>query len=405
MSFPLAPLLIAIAILSGQSSDLVDLERAAAASPSDVQAQRRLAAAYEAAGRRLDAVTAWTTVTGLAPQAPGGWYALGLAYSALSQEAIRSFEDRSEEATWRRLLTADSLLATGHLTDAFAIYRSVEGQLPSMVTIHEAIAQIYERSGHAAWAALERKRVVLPADGCAQRKPLCEFRAGRYQSALDGALVGSDPESRYWQARAARELARAAYAHLDSLPDSPERRASRAAIARAEDRHQDAVTELTAALTLAPGNPTLTFELATACYAARNYEQALATVTPVLRARPDDPRLVKLAGYSLLQLRRPEEALPLLQRAATLDPSDPGPQLALGRAQAQRGDHAAAIPLIEPHLGTDSDGSLHVQLARAYMGIGQQEKAAALLKKSEELHRAAEERSAAAARRKIEAPR
>jgi tetratricopeptide (TPR) repeat protein len=404
VSFPLAPLLIAIATLSGQSSDLVDLERAAAASPSDVQAQRKLAVAYEAAGRRPDAVTAWTRVTRLAPQAPGGWYALGLAYGAVAQQATRSFEDRAEEAPWRQLLTADSLLATGHLTDAFALYRSVEAQLPSMVTIHDSIGQIYERSGHAAWAALERERVVLPADACAKRKPLCEFRAGRYRSALDAALDGSEAESRYWQARAARELARAAYAHLDALPDSPERRASRAAIARAEDRHQDAVTELTAALKLAPGNPTLTFELATACYAARNYEQALATITPGLRARPDDPRLVKLAGYSLLQLRRPGEALLLLQRAATLDPSDPGPQLALGRAHLQRGDYAAAIPLIEPHLGTDSDGSLHVQLARAYTGTGQREKAAALLTRSQELHRAGEERSAAAARRRIEPP-
>jgi predicted Zn-dependent protease len=148
----------------------------------------------------------------------------------------------------------------------------------------------------------------------------------------------------------------------------------------------------------------LTFELATACYAARNYEQALATITPGLRARPDDPRLVKLAGYSLLQLRRPGEALLLLQRAATLDPSDPGPQLALGRAHLQRGDYAAAIPLIEPHLGSDSDGSLHVQLARAYTGTGQREKAAALLTRSQELHRAGEERSAAAARRRIEPP-
>ena len=218
-------------------------------------------------------------------------------------------------------------------------------------------------------------------------------------------MTGADAESRYWRARSARELARAAYAHLDTLSDSPERRASRATIARAEDRHQDAVTELTAALELAPGNPTLTFELATACYAARNYEQALATVTPLLRARPDDPRFVKLAGYSLLQLRRLDEALPLLQRAAAIDPSDPGPQLALGRAHLQRGDYAAAIPLIEPHLGTDSDGSLHVQLARAYTGVGQREKAAALLAKSQELHRASEERSAEAARRKIEPPR
>jgi tetratricopeptide (TPR) repeat protein len=404
-SLQLAAFLFSISIFSPQSTDLIDLERAAAARPSDVQAQRRLAAAYESSGRRLDAVTAWTKVTELAPQAPTGWYALGLAYSAVSQEAIRSFEDRAENPAWRQLLIGDGLLATGHLTDAFAIYRSVESQLPSMVTIHESVAQIYDRSGHAAWAARERKLGVLSADACANRRALCEFRAGRYRSALDAALTGTDAESRYWRARAAHELARASYAHLDTLPDSPERRASRATIARAEDRHQDAVAELTTALKLAPGNPTLTFELATACYTARDYERALATVNPLLRARPDDSRLVKLAGYSLLQLRRLDEAQPLLQKAAAIDPSDPGPQLALGRAQLQRGDYSAAIPLIEPHLGTDADGSLHVQLARAYTGVGQREKAAALLTKSQDLHRASEERTTAAAQRKIEPPR
>ena len=114
---------------------------------------------------------------------------------------------------------------------------------------------------------------------------------------------------------------------------------------------------------------------------------------------------MKLAGYSLLQLRRLDEALPLLQRAAAIDPADPGPQLALGRANLQRGDYSAAIPLIEPHLGTDQDGSLHVQLARAYGGVGQREKAAALLAKSQELQRLSEEQAAAAARRTITAPR
>ena len=401
----LAAILLSVATLSLQSGGLADLERAATANPSDVQAQRRLAAAYEAAGRKLDAAAAWSRVTELAPQTPAGWYALGLAYNAVAQEAARSFEDQQAEAAWRQLLTADSLLATGHLTDAFVIYRIVQGQLPSMVTIHDSVAQIYERSGHTAWAARERERSVLPSDGCAVHKTLCEFRAGRYRSALDLAMAGSDAESRYWQARTARELSRASYAHLDTLADSPERRASRATIARAEDRHLDAVTELTAALKLAPGTPALAFELATALYGARNFEQALTTVEPLLRARPDDPRLVKLAGYSLMQLRRLDESLPLLQRAAALDPSDPGPQLALGRAQVQRGDYAAAIPLLEPHLGTDSDGSLHVQLARACTGTGQREKAAQLLKRSQELQRAAEERSAAAAQRKIEPPR
>lgn len=401
----LAAVFLSFASLSPQPSDLSALERAAAANPADLQAQRRLATAYETAGRRLEAVTAWTRVTELAPNVPSSWYALGLAYNAVSQETIRSLEDRSDEAPWRQLLTADSLLATGHLTDAFAIYRSVEPKLPAMVTIHDSIAEIYERSGHAPWAARERTLAAVSAEVCAKRKALCEFRAGRYRSALDTALIGTDAESLYWRARAARELARTAYAHLDTLADSPERHAVRATVARAEDRHQDAVTELTAALKLAPRNPTLTFELATACYAARNYEQALATVRPMLDARPDDPRLLKLAGYSLLQLRRLDEALPLLRRAIAADPSDPGPQLALGRTHLQRGDYANAIPLLEPHLDADPDGSLHVQLARAYTGMGQREKAAALLQRSAELHKAAEDRSAAAARRTIEPPR
>ena len=87
----LGAFLFLAAALSPQSSDLANLERAAAANPADPQAQRRLAAAYETAGRRLDAVAAWTRVTELAPRTPSGWYALGLAYNAVSQEAVRSF--------------------------------------------------------------------------------------------------------------------------------------------------------------------------------------------------------------------------------------------------------------------------------------------------------------------------
>lgn len=138
---------------------------------------------------------------------------------------------------------------------------------------------------------------------------------------------------------------------------------------------------------------------------ARNYEQAVATLSPLLQAHPDDPRLLKVVGYSLLQLRRLDEALPTLQRAVERDSSDPGPRLALGRAYLQNGDFAAAIPLIEPHLAGDEDGSLHVQLARAYSGLGQRDKAAALLARSEEIRRAAEERSAASAQRTITPPK
>ena len=79
--------------------------------------------------------------------------------------------------------------------------------------------------------------------------------------------------------------------------------------------------------------------------------------------------------------------------------------MALVRAYVHTGQFADAIPVLEAHLPHDEDGSLHVQLARAYTGTGQREKAAEFLKKSQDLQRASEERIAAAAKRKIEPPR
>src|SRR5262249_7444707 len=126
---------------------------------------------------------------------------------------------------------------------------------------------------------------------------------------------------------------------------------------------------------------------------------------PLVRAAPDDGRVLMLAGYSLLRLRRLEEAIPLLQRAAKRNGADPAPRLALGRAYLQNGNYASAIPLIEVQLAGDDDGSLHVQLARAYAGVGEQDKAATLLAASVELQRAADRRAATSAQRAITAPK
>ena len=177
----------------------------------------------------------------------------------------------------------------------------------------------------------------------------------------------------------------------------------RAARARAEERYTDAITELKAALRLAPREPELIYELASAYYSARDFDLAITTSSPLLQMHPDDVRLLALKGHSLLQLRRPEEAVAILQRVVERDPADVGARLALGRAHLQTGHAEMAIALIEGELAKDDDGSLHVQLARAYMGLGQREKAAQLLARSEEIQRAARERAAIAAARTITA--
>jgi predicted Zn-dependent protease len=390
----------------GRAADAIaPLQKAVAGRPSDIESRRMLAQAFAETGRPTDAVVQLRAVTEIAPKAPAGWYALGHAYNAVTQEAMSTFEDQPEDSPWRQLLVADALLADGRLTDSFALQRAALERLPAMVSIHDSIAKIYELSQHPEWAATERAKAALSPAACARRKALCEFRAGRFRAALSAALAGTDIESRYWRARAATELALGAFKQLEDLPDSRERREVRATLALAQRRYTDAIAELTVALKFAPDDPGLVDDLGTAYYSSREYEKAVDTFTPLLKANPDDPRLLTLVGDSLLQLQRVDEAIPLLRRAVEHDQADPMPRLALGRAFLQKGEFAAAIPLLEEQLARDHDGSLHVQLARAYSGLGQKDRAEALLTKSQELQQAAQERGAAAGQRTIEAPK
>ena len=357
-----------------------------------------------ASGRPVDAVMKLRRITEIAPTVPAGWYVLGHAYNAVVQEAIGTFSDRPEDMPWRQLLLADAFMSDGRLTDAFALYRQAGEQLPSMLTIHDSVTRIYEQTDHRDWAAKERASTP-PVPDCTSRKPMCEFRAGRYGAAYAAALRGNDNESRYWLARAATELALAAFKRLEALPDSRERREVRGTVAQAERRYTDAIAEFQAALKFAPGDEALRADLGSTYFFAGDYENAAATLLPLVKAHGDDPQLLGWCGKALLELQRIEEAIPFLQRSADLDTSDPSVRLALARAYIAKEYFAAAAPLLELDLPDDADGSVHVQLARAYKGLGKDEKAAELLARSQELQRASQQRSAATGERKITPPK
>jgi tetratricopeptide (TPR) repeat protein len=381
------------------------LKQALSQQPSSLENRRMLAEAYAASGRPADALAELREITDMAPRDPAGWFALGHAYNGLAQDAMATFNDKPEDLPWRQLLLADALAEDGRLTDAFTLYRSTLEQLPTMLSIHDSIARIYEQTSHPDWAARERSQGVLPASACTARKSLCEFRAGRYRTALAGALPQADPESRYWSARAAAELARAAFKQLDTLPDSRQRRLIRATLARSQRRYADAIADLQAALKMAPRDPDLLAELGTSYYFSRDFDKAVTTIQPLLGVRGNDPQLLSMYGESLLELQRVEDAIAALERATSLDSTNSSARLALARAYVQKGYYEAAIPLIEVELSDDKDGSLHVQLARAYKGVGNADKAAELLARSQELQQAAQQRSAAAGQRAITPPK
>lgn len=385
------------------------LQRVTAAQPASVEYRRLLARAYSESGRVLEAATQLRQITELAPAVPAAWYSLFHAYNAVAQDAMATFAttDEAGSGQWQQLLLADALFADGRLTDAFAAYRQALEAVPAMVSIHDSIATIYEQTGHPDWAVVERGKGRLTPAQCARRKPLCEFRAGRYRAALAAAASGRDAESRYWRARAAAQLTKEIFSRLDRLPDSRERRELRAALATADRRHADAVAELRAAAKYAPDDPAVTGQLGIALYLTRDYEQAAALLAPLVQRVPslEDPRILTAFGDSLLQLDRTDEAVPILRRAFTADTADREASLALARALMRQRQFAAALPLLEWQLAGDTDGSVHVQLSRALSGLGQQGKAEEMLARSQDIQRAAQERAAETARRAILPPK
>ena len=77
---------------------IAPLKRVVSARPADAESRRMLAQAYATSGRPTDAAAELRTVTELAPGLPGGWYGLGHAYNAVTQDAISRFGDQPEDS-------------------------------------------------------------------------------------------------------------------------------------------------------------------------------------------------------------------------------------------------------------------------------------------------------------------
>ncbi|HVQ29324.1 MAG TPA: tetratricopeptide repeat protein, partial [Vicinamibacteria bacterium] len=90
-----------------------------------------------------------------------------------------------------------------------------------------------------------------------------------------------------------------------------------------------------------------------------------------------------------LEAQQAARALPLFEKAVKREPKRLRAQALLGRAQLEVGNAAEAIVHLELARETDTDGSLHYQLARAYRATGQADRANEALRQFQEIQRAA----------------
>jgi predicted Zn-dependent protease len=393
--------------LGEPANAIAPLRRFVTAQPTHVESRQMLATALLVSGHPREALTHYQRLTRLTPKDAKTWAGLVQCYDALAQEAIdhlRDAKDPNAEA-YQQLMLGDVLVSDEKPEQAFAFYRAAAAAIPRLATIHESIAQIYEKTGHADWAAAERAKPEAAAPVCTGARPRataeCEFRQKRYANVLTVVASRSDAESQYWRARAYAELGVAALAHLNELPPSRELHELKAELFRNEGRHLQSIEELNAALTLAPDDPRLQKELAKSYLLSRDPDHAKpllqALIAKLSPSQPADPEVPLLYGEILLEAQQVEEALPYLKAAAAGDPRSTNVHAALGRALAQLGQHAEAIPHLKAALPQDEDGSLRYQLARAYQATGQPDLAKPLLAEYQAMQQAAQSRNQTAA--------
>ena len=174
---------------------------------------------------------------------------------------------------------------------------------------------------------------------------------------------------------------------LGALPESVEIHALKAEIFRGHRQFLEEANEWRAALKIAPGDARLNHELMVALFSAHDYQTVIPMLQSALNEHSDSAENEFMLGTSLLRVQQPEKSLPYLQSALRKQPGMKAADASLGMALALMNRPADAIPHLEKALALDDDGSLHYQLARAFLAQGNTQRARELMVKYQQIQK------------------
>jgi tetratricopeptide (TPR) repeat protein len=366
------------------------LQRAVRAQPDNVEARSLLAQALLGLQRPAEAAPHLRRLAQLVPKDPAAWFNLGQIYEELAGHLFEELLERDPESPFVLALVAEVRAKEENREAAFHLYRQAVQRAPELRGAHAALGRIYRASGHPDWAAVEEERERRLGKPDCVRQPLeCAFAEGRYADVISGAAAVRTPQAEYWRIRAYGELATRAFDTLAALPPSVHSHEWAAQVQRGARHYAESAAEWRKALALAPGDPRLLTELATTLRMSRDLTGAQRAVEQALKVDPDFPQANFLLGDVLLAQDQPQRAIPFLEKSVRGEPEEPVAHGALGRAYALVGRPADAIIHLEQALPADGDGSLRLQLARAYQAAGQRERAQAAMKDYEDFRKEA----------------
>jgi len=371
-SFPTALFLGTARLRSGQPrAAIAPLQKAVRLQPDHPEARSLLVDALVAEGRHAQAEPQLVALARLAPEDAAVWFSLGRTYEALATQAFGTLVERDPESAFTLALVADVKRDEGNATVALDLYRKASARAPGMRGLHAAIAALEREAGRPAEAAADgEKERRLPAPDCAQAPLECRFVEGKHHEVIRAASGSKTLAAAYWLVRSSNELAGEAFRKLGVLPPSAPLHEWRAGILRDEGRFADSAEEWRKAMARAPRDVRLRQELAVTLRLNQDLAGAQAVLEEALREQPESALASYLLGDVLLARQQPEAAIPHLEKSVRLDPGLAHAQGALGRAYALVGRPAEAVPHLEKALSVDEDGSLRLQLARAYRAAG-----------------------------------
>jgi predicted Zn-dependent protease len=133
------------------------------------------------------------------------------------------------------------------------------------------------------------------------------------------------------------------------------------------------------AIALRPGDPALKERLAEAQFTAGDMEAARQSALAALAIDPHRREALRTLASLAMSNREYGQALPWLRQLALEAPADRSVQVELGKALAQTGEAAQALPYLAAALAAgypDEKGALHALEARVLRALGREDEAA-----------------------------
>lgn len=416
-----AVLLLAVASTPPALSRTVDLEDLVAPRPTAIPGAPMLPNASSAlgeAGKRdfLDALKSFMNsdfsraerlsrgLTQSVPQAPEGWYLLGMTLANLDrrEEAIEAMDQAA--GLYRTnaeplVIKGDLLLSLGRRDEAGAAWQAGIKVDPTNWRAHERMAALLESRGDREGAIRHYEQAVSETDAAhlyprlqAARLYLLTDQPARTEALLEDIARPEDAPSLAldYLARAKVGLdkpdeGKALFDRLIARSENSRPFLARARLAVADKNLTEAEAVLADARTRFPGDPAVLLEYGRMLGASGQYDRALAAFAEGLAAAPRNAALLRAASLAATRLGQDDAALDHARAVAGLPDATAGDRIRLASLLERTGGREEAVSLYRGVLAADPQNWLALNNLASLLAENAPEEAVALAGRAVEL--------------------